>query len=285
MADILIADAGSSKIDWVFISDRDKNEFYYQTKGINALFADNEEICHNFEMVKEALADDMNPSFIHYYGAGCGLPSSIDKIERNLLKNWPNAEIEVKTDLVAAGRALFLNNDGIACILGTGSNSGLYHRNNIIENIPPLGYILGDEGSGAALGKRLLNGIFKKRFSQKITDSFFKCYPENLGYFLERIYKEEKANVFLASFATFIKKHIEEPEIQEIVKCEFSDFLQINIMKYSQAEEMKVGFVGSIARQFEPILRNVVHEFNLKIGNILNYPIEGLTDFHRLQNY
>lgn len=278
---ILLADCGSTKCDWALV---DTENHYvikqFKTVGLNvALYTERELL----EFVGEEVAPNVDREHIDtikFYGAGAGINPRQDKMLRNTLSiKFPDAEIEIDTDLVGAAVALFGSSPGVACILGTGSNSGVYDGAKIIANTPPLGFILGDEGSGASLGKRLVNAIFKGLLSTEITEKFEGAYHLTKQQLIERVYRQSFANVYLASFAPFLSANISNPEIKELVLEEFRSFIKHNLLQYNELNnQIKIGFVGSIAISFRPQIETVIREFfpSLPTINFLPSPIEGL---------
>lgn len=280
MKNILIADAGSSKIDWVLLSETGERINNVTTLGLNALLAERDEIVATFGKVAEKLGSGNVPSEVHYYGAGCATPEICNKIKDAISEVWPAEEIQVSSDLLGAARSLFGNESGVACILGTGSNSCLYDGSTIKTNIPSLGFILGDEGSGAALGKRLVADAFKGHLPKPIRDQFMKTYELSLADILEYTYRKPAANRFLASLVPFMKDHLWNPYIYSLVLEEFSQFLKRNVAMYEGARSLPLAFTGSIAWHFSDILKEAADRQGFKVDKITQSPIEGLITYH-----
>ena len=198
MKRILLADAGSTKVEWALISQAGEIENTIVVSGLNALLAEQDEVKRAFISVAQNFQGDQRIEEIHYYGAGCATQSICSKMETALSDVWSDAECHVHSDLVGAARSLFGNRKGIACILGTGSNSCLYDGSGIISQIPSLGYILGDEGSGAALGRRLIGDAFKEQLPQNVKEAFLEEFHLTLEEILNRVYKSPSPNSFLA---------------------------------------------------------------------------------------
>jgi N-acetylglucosamine kinase-like BadF-type ATPase len=275
---ILIADSGSSKTDWLLIKDNQTIE-NIETPGINPFFQKTEEIT---EMLLSVFPEEIKKqkAEIHFYGAGC-IKGKTDSIIRNALKTvFPLAETEVEDDMLGAARSLLGNQAGIACILGTGSNSCKYDGEKIIDKIPPLGFILGDEGSGAWLGKIFLNNYFKRAIPadlKAITDSELKLEMPKV---LSAVYKEEYPSRYLAGFSKFIIKNGNHPYIKKLIRNGFDAFLTNNVEKYSGYKSLPVNFVGSIAFYYADLLRDVAKSKYIKVSKILHKPIEGLIEYH-----
>lgn len=286
---IIIADSGSTKTDWAFVADGQVVS-RLNSPGINPAVMDEETIIHALDALndyasptpsasvhKQASPEGLTPDRILFYGAGC-IDSRIDIMKALLHKRFPTAKkIEVASDLLAAAHALFADRPGIACILGTGANSGLYDGSRITKNIPPLGYILGDEGSGAVLGKMFLNALFKKRLSPELKAEFLEWAGMTYSDIIDRVYRQPLANRFLASTSIFIAQHLSQPGIAELVKDNFRLFFRNNVARY-QHPELPVGAIGSMAWHYQDQLRETASEEGFHIGTIIQSPMNGLID-------
>lgn len=279
---ILIADSGSTKTDWLFAEDASKVE-RRQTLGINPVHMSEEEV----EAVISALECPQSPHAVYFYGAGCIDPFKA-KVVNALGRVFPDADISVESDLLGAARAVCGHRRGIACILGTGSNSCLYDGEKILYNTPPLGYILGDEGSGTHIGKSFLNALFKGRLSEKLRNDYLsrtgRSYPE----IINKVYRAPLANRFLASCSVYVAgilgKADQWPDDSEVLRqmvagC-FCEFLQKNVAGYENAPTEPVGFIGSIAYHYRDILTEVAHGLGYCISTIEKSPAEGLLSYH-----
>lgn len=270
----LIADSGSTKTDWTLWTATDARTINVRTQGINPYMIGVIEISRILrEELLPALPHTV-PARIRFYGAGCrGTQTAV--VHEALLSVFPRAHVEVCSDLLGAAKALCGKEEGIACILGTGENSCLFDGQQIIENIPPLGYILGDEGSGAALGKRLIGDILKGRLSRHIRQCFADEYALGTDEIIQRVYREPFPNRFLASFAPFLNKHKEEIEIHELILNEFMSFFNRNVVNY-QRRDLSVHFVGSIAVHFSEELEEAAIRCGMRLGTVLQSPLERL---------
>ena len=282
MKDILIVDAGSSKSDWSLI--KETGEIVrFKSQGINPV-QQNKELIYNIISHVFNLIDYKSISLeIKYFGAGCIGNKQKKFISDTLNSIWGTKDIKVNSDIMAAGISLFGLGSGIACILGTGSNTSLYNHGELISCIPSLGYILGDEGSGAALGKRLINAVYKKILPQNIIDDFNHQYNLNIEDIIHRVYKENSASAFLASFSTFIHNNLEVSDIKDLVLQEFDLFFQRNVIPYFKGSEYEVGFVGSVAFHYSALLLETASKYNIKITKILKAPINSLENFYSHQ--
>ena len=216
---------------------------------------------------------------IHFYGAGCIEPFK-DVVREALERYFPSARVFVESDLLGAARALFGVKEGVACILGTGSNSCLYDGREIVENVPPLGWILGDEGSGAVLGKTLVGDLLKGQLGDTLKEAFFERFQLTQADIIERVYRQPMANRFLASLVPFIVEHRDEEAVHQLILDAFRSFLRRNVAAYGRPE-LPVGFVGSISAQFENELREAADAEGFIVGDIEKSPILKMAAFHR----
>lgn len=278
MDNILIADSGSTKTDWSLLKNRDTSPFRLQTSGINPAHCSDNEIQRIILEVKNKTCDSKIDA-IFFYGAGCATNTLKNKIRYNLFNIFNIEKIEVDSDLIAAAIALFGDKKGIACILGTGSNSGLYENGVIKKQIPPLGYILGDEGSGVSLCKILLNGIFKHQFPEVIIEKFKDEYHLTLPELINSVYYSGSPASFIASFSPFILNNIDIPELREMVIKEFENFFNKNILPYGMLNNTKVGMVGSIAYNYRDLLNEAAKKYGLTISTIIKNPLPFLETY------
>lgn len=275
----LIADVGSTKSAWTLICP-DGSLSPYSDTGINALLASPDELDAAFGRLAAWLPDKCRIDAVHYYGAGCATPELCGKVAAQLQAAFPDARIEVASDLLGAARAMLGTDRGIVCILGTGSNSCLYDGSAITHNIPSLGFILGDEGSGAALGKRLVSDTFKQQLPESVQQRFLQTFSLSAADVLDKVYRRPNPNRFLASLVPFLADNLRDPYISSLVRREFEAFLQRNVLQYPDAHSMPVAFVGSVAYHFREILDKVCLDANISIGSVAKDPMQGLIDFH-----
>lgn len=273
---ILIADSGSTKTTWCLLD----NERIQTgcTSGINPYFSDKDDIVKTLEK-EYALSGTV--SAVYFYGSGC-TEAKCPVVAEALSIYFRADKIEVHSDLLAAARSLSQKEEGIVCILGTGSNSCYYDGSRVVHAVPPLGYILGDEGSGAVLGKRLIGDVLKKRLPDSIIRDFFSTYSLDAAQIIERVYRQTFPNRFLAQFAPFLSDHIADEEIQKLVEDCFSDFIERNVLQYQKAGELPIHFTGGIAFSFRNNLENVLQRYCLQPGKISREPMPGLIEYHQL---
>ncbi|MDD4226298.1 MAG: ATPase [Mariniphaga sp.] len=275
---ILIADSGSTKTNWGIIHHEGK-PFRFTTEGVNPFFRTTSDILSEWEQSPlNGLSG--KPERIYFYGAGI-----IDREKANLIKNalkslFPDAEMYVGSDLLGAARATLGEKSGITCILGTGSNSCLYNGKKITAHVPPLGFILGDEGSGAVMGKQLISDYLKNWMPEQLRTKFKNKYPLNYAEILNQVYHGEKPNHFLAGFVPFLKLNIDHEYCNQLVEKAFHLFLERNIAHYAEFNKMPICFVGSVAFHFQKQLKNVFLKQNLIPHTIIQDPMENLLAYH-----
>ena len=275
----LIADSGSTKTDWLIADAFEKisDSIVIKTQGINPVHMSAETID---DILRRELLPNVNIPIarVAFFGAGC-TAGAAERMAEALRVNFPNASIEVQTDLLGAARALLGKRAGIACILGTGSNSCLYDGRQIRSNVPPLGYILGDEGSGASLGRIFLNAMYKGLLPDRVRKLFED--EEGLSYpaVIERVYRQPSANRFLAGLSPFVSRHSDIPEVNELVNENFRAFFSRNILAYRTADLQTISAVGSIAFFFEKNLRQVAGEFGFTLDKVLKSPLRALAEY------
>lgn len=278
---ILIADGGSSGIKWCLLDNKDK-VMEFDTTGMNPVMLTTEEMA-------QRIAEEVAPQIeiplgqidhIYYYGAGCRGGDYNRAVEKALKRTFSHAAIEVDSDMVGAAKALCGDKPGIACILGTGSNSCLYDGEKIIDSVAPLGYILGDEGSGAVLGKQLISDVFKNQLPAELCLKFREQFDLNMETVIRRVYGTPEANRFLASLTPFLAKYIEEPSIHRLVLNSFKSFFVRNVAHYMAYKTLPVNFVGSVAYHFRDVLQEAAAAIDCNIGKVIISPMEGLIEYH-----
>lgn len=278
---ILIADAGATKVQWVVIHEGKASE-PYETSGFNPYFM-------NPETLRNAIDKDLvpyiNPEYIKqvfYYGAGCSTVVKCGIVEDTLKEAFPRADFEIHHDLLGAARALFGKKEGIACILGTGSNSCLYNGNGIAENVTSLGYFFGDEGSGAYLGKLFLTEYLRNRMPEHLRRAFDEQYGFSLENILDAVYSKPYPNRYLSSFSTFIGKYLADEFIIGLIRKNFEDYFREQVTQYTQYRDKPLGVVGSVGFHYREIFMEVAATHQMKVERIIKSPIEGLGEYHIL---
>jgi glucosamine kinase len=277
---ILIADSGSTKTAWIITDGKTTGEFI--TGGANPFFRTTENMVSEW---KESKLDGLRGkvSHVYFYAAGVVNEEKAAVISKALQVFFPGAETSVQSDLLAAAHATLGNKSGIACILGTGSNSCRYNGSEITAHVPPLGFILGDEGSGAVLGRQLVGDYLKKTMPEELRHIFRQNYPMKYGEFLNSVYRQEKPNRFLAGFVPFLNEHIGHNYCTNLVETAFDSFISRNIAQYDGYEKESVCFAGSVAFHFQEQLKAVFLRRNLRLGEIVKEPLKDLLNYHLQQ--
>lgn len=274
---ILIADSGSTSTNWVLVEHGKSIQSLF-TPGINPFYQTPEEIAGEIA----TLTLNVKPSSvkaIYFYGAGC-VADKIEMVKHAIAQSFTQSQIYVESDLVAAARGLLQHEAGIACILGTGSNSCFYDGKNIVSNVSPLGFILGDEGSGAVLGKKFIADCLKNQLPEELKNKFLATFGLTANDIINHVYRKPFPNRYLAQFTPFLAENMAEPAIYNLIFDSFTDFFVRNVMQYPNFEEYPVSFVGSIAYYFKDILEVVAFELGITLGEIKQSPLEGLVVFH-----
>lgn len=278
MSKRLIADSGFTKTDWRLLLEDGSIE-QARTAGINPYYQTEAEILVVIEDVYAQLPVSVDEIF--YYGTGCSSRENRNKIGDLLQKYYTNAKIDVNHDLLAAARSLCGEEPGIACILGTGTNSCYYDGQKITQNIPSLGWAIADEGGGTYLGKTLVTDNYRNDMPEDLQKIFKATFGLTKEQFLVHVYQEPMPGRFLAGFAKFISQHINHPYLYQLVANGFDVFIKKNVLKYESHQEVPVHFTGSVAYYFGSILRQVAEKHNLHVKHITEHPIAGLTLFHQ----
>lgn len=276
---ILIADSGATKCEWCLITDGKKKKI--TTIGISPYFLSLEDIIKLIENQVITKLGNRNILKIFFYGTGLSNPSNATIIKKAFKQTFKEAAVEINTDMLGAARALFEHEKGIACILGTGSNSCFYNGKKISNNRPGLGYVLGDEGSGAYLGKKVIQHYLYKIFDDELLLAFETRFETNAHQILENVYKKPLANRYLASFAIFLAENRGHYMIENIIEDGLYDFYFQHLFKYKEVWQFPVSFVGSVAFGFKDVLQNLCNQSQLKFGTVLKQPMDGLVKFHK----
>lgn len=271
----LIADSGSTKVDWALLSDK---LLRLNTVGLNPNYMESSEIVKILEQEVKPFCPVVES--IHFFGAGIVGEEMKRKLACCMKAVWKDAELELSSDVLASALALFGKDRGIACILGTGSNSCLCEQGKILQNVKAGGFILGDEGSGNWIGKHLLMDYIKGIMPEDLAGEFEAEYGLSYAGIVERVYRQSAAAAYLASLNMFAAKKMEEAYIQELVREGFREFLYRNVCRYEGWESMEIGFVGSVAKQYESLLRECCEEKSLKVRKIIKAPIEELIKYY-----
>ena len=275
---ILIADSGSTKTDWCLL-DEQGNRKSITTKGMNPYQQTGEQLSNEVATALVPQLPGTEIDEVFFYGAGC-IYDKIAVMEKVLHEHLQIAkQCEVKSDMLAVARGLCGHEPGIACIMGTGSNSCFYDGKEIVKNVSSLGYILGDEGSGSVLGKLFISDLYKNQLGNELKEEFEKQYGLDVGQVIDKVYRQPYPNRFLASFAPFIKQHLDHPSVYQLVLGSFLPNFRRNVMQY-ESDKYPVFFNGSIAWHFQEVLQEAAHQLGINIGEIVKSPMEGLVKYH-----
>lgn len=275
---ILIADSGSTKTEWREI-EGGKSGRSYISSGINPFFVTGDDI---IRLLGNELPEmkDSAVNTIFFYGTGVSNSSKAEIVRGALSSFFRTENLFIGSDLLGAARSLCQDQAGIACIIGTGSNSCYYDGKNIVSNVSPLGYILGDEGGGAVIGRKLVAGVLKKQLPGIVIENFFRAYPYTPAEILDNVYNMPAPNRFLGQFTRFISDNIHVPELQAMITSSFDEFITRNVLSYPEARKYPVHFTGSIAYHFRPFLEELLNKHRLQPGIFTLTPMENLVRYH-----
>ena len=277
----LIADSGATKCHWTLVENNKKTTVH--TIGISPYFLSTEEM---IQLLEKSFAKKTNVTKIdavYFYGTGLTNLDNIKSLKKALKTVFTNAILSIETDLVAAARASCQNEKGVVCILGTGSNTGFYNGKKITKNSPGLGYVLGDEGSGAYLGKKVIQYFLYQTFDEELMAAFEKKFNLTKDAILNSIYKAPFPNRTLASFAPFLTEHRGHYMIENIIEDGLNDFFFAHINKMNESWIHPIHFVGGIAFAFKDIIKQLALSYEIELGKIIKSPMEGLITFHKQQ--
>jgi N-acetylglucosamine kinase-like BadF-type ATPase len=275
----LIVESGATKAEWCLAGNGKKKSVI--TQGISPFFFTEQKIV-------DLIQQDLLPHFkrpaligeIHYYGTGMLNPDNVKMVKNSLKQVFQKAKLEINDDMLAAARALNGKKPGLACNLGTGSFCCYYDGKKIVKQSPGIGYILGDEGSGAYLGKKVLQYYLYNTFDEGLRYRFDKKYNTNRVEVIENVYRKPLANRYLASFALFLTENRGHYMIENIIEDGLNDFFFHHLSKYREARKRPVGFVGSIAFGFKDVLKDLCGTYAFKLGKIVQSPMSGLVEYH-----
>ncbi len=274
----LIADCGATKAEWR-ITDGKRSKTII-TQGISPYVLNTDQIISILEKELRPGLKKWEIDEIFYYGTGCANPANAASLRKALKKAFPGSKAEVNHDLMAAARALCGRQKGIACILGTGSNSCYYDGKKIVRNSPGLGYVLGDEGSGAYLGKKVIQYYLYNTFDEDLRARFDAHYVTTSAEILENVYKKPLPNRYLAGFAKFLAENRGHYMIENIIEDGLNDFFFNHLCKYRETWTLPVHFAGSVAFGFKDVLQQLCASYEFELGNVMKNPMQGLVSYH-----
>lgn len=276
----LLIESGSTKTDWVVL-DQGKEVFRNQTIGMNPFLCTHEDYD---KIINNDLQLDIDKDAIKrivFYGAGVKDNSKAQYLGKSLKKYFTKAKVSVNSDILGAAISVCGNEKGVCCILGTGSNSAYYNGEKIAKQVPSLGYIVGDEGSGSHLGKKVLQYYFYQTFDEQLSEAFHNKYGDNLTEILDHIYKCPFPNRYLASFALFLSEHRGHYMVENIIEDSMIEFHQKHVLKYRESWKYPIHFIGSIADAFKDVILNLHASYGIETGIIAKSPLEGLIAYYK----
>ncbi|WP_018109075.1 hypothetical protein [Bacteroides propionicifaciens] len=274
---ILIAESSSTRTEWAVV-DRHQVVNHIYTEGINPFFQSRREISRSIRLNLPEEYFRKKFETVYFYGAGCNSKDKSQIVEASLVAQF-KTPVEVESDLLAAARGLFLDNPGIACILGTGSNSCFYDGNKIVKNVTSGGYILGDEGSGAVLGKYFLSDVLKEVAPKELIELFYDTFRITPAMAMESVYQMPFPNRFLATVAYFLSEHMDDDYVYNMVECNLERFFERNITQYDY-QAYPIRMMGSSAVLFRAVINNIAEKFGAKVDKIDESAIHGLVEYH-----
>ena len=275
----IIADSGATKCQWTVVQSQKK--YTLQSIGISPYFLSAAEIQALVTKTFKNKIKLESVEAVYFYGTGLSNPQNVSQLKKALQAVFTKAKLDIQTDLVAAARATCQNSKGVACILGTGSNTGFYNGKKITKNSPGLGYVLGDEGSGTYLGKKVIQYYLYKTFDEDIMSRFEKKFNTTKDEILNKIYKEPTPNKYLATFTEFLVENRGHYMIENIIEDGLNDFFYAHIIKMNEAWLYPIHFVGSVAFGFKDILRQLALSYEIELGTIVKSPMQGLITYHQ----
>lgn len=278
---IAIVDGGSTKCDWVILENSGKVSQKTESIGFNPNIINADLIPQEIEKNPHLFLIKNQLDYVYFYGSGCGTVENALLVETQLQKVFPYAKITVKEDLTAAAYAAYNGKPAIVCILGTGSNSCYFDGNAIRRDLPSLGFLIGDEGSGCAIGKNLVRRFFMKKLPSDLHQEFVETYHLTIEEAIKNMYHNSRTNAYLAEFNKFVVQRKQHPYFQNMVFDEMKNFFEYQVLPYEEAREAEINFIGSIAYYYEDVLRAAAAELNLTVGHIVQKPIESLVEYHR----
>ena len=276
---VLIVESGSTKSDWVLLSPENKQDVY-SSMGFNPYFHSSAVIENELRRHAELMSHAEKIQQIYFYGAGCSSSEMNDIVKLGLTNVFTNAHIQIDHDLMACAYATYSGNPSICCIIGTGSNSCYFDGETVSEVVPALGYILGDEGSGTYFGKKLLSAFLYHQLPKHVEEDFVKEYAIDKNEIVNKVYRNENANVYIASFMPFIAKHKDELFFQKMIEDGLRHFIEVHVCCYPNYKDVEINFVGSIASVFRNALDRAANSLDARIGRVVQKPVEGLVSYH-----
>jgi glucosamine kinase len=276
---ILIADGGATKCEWCLLHEGKKKKV--ETQGISPYFLDAAGIGQVLDRELLPALKKIPVDEVFYYGTGCANPDNRKIVQQAIRHAFPGAKIHVTHDLMGAALALCGPTKGISCILGTGTNSCYFDGRKIVKNSPGLGFILGDEGSGAYLGKKVLQYYLYNTFDEELRYKFDAKYATNSKEILESVYKQPLPNRYLAAYTLFLVENRGHYMIENIIEDGLNDFFFQHLCKYRESWKLPIHFVGGVAYGFRDVVKELCGSYEFELGRILRKPMDGLIKYHQ----
>lgn len=277
---VAIVDSGSTKSDWVILDEFKQVFLKTETIGFNPNFINKELIVPEIEKNTSLTSVKNSIKKIYFYGSGCGIQKNCDTIVEELGKVFGDAEVTVREDLLAAAYAAYQGRPAIVCIMGTGSNSCYFDGTDLKIKLPSLGFMMGDEGSGSAIGKQLVRRFFMQKLPEDLSQEFQEIYNLTIDDALKNMYHTTRPNAYLANFNKFVIDRKDHPYLRNMVLEEMKNFFDYQVLPYEESKDAEINFIGSIAYYYEDILRSAAAELNLNVGHVVQKPIESLVNYH-----
>ena len=278
---ILIADGGSTKVDWIALNSNKKEVFRVRTLGLNPAVVHQDELMNRIVNTPQLINVKKEVTEIYFYGAGCGTPKPIEILKEVLQAIFINAKVNVAEDMLAAVYAASGEKESIVCILGTGSNSCYFDGKTIHIKSPSLGYTIMDEASGNYFGKQLIRDFYYNKMPKSIAKNFNEQFILDADVVKFNLYRQPNPNMYLASFAKFMFDFKEEKYIKKLIKKGFQEFFEYRILPFNKKQEVPIYFIGSIAFYFRDILEKVARKNGLSVAGIVQRPIDDLLAYHK----
>ncbi len=273
----IIAESSTTRTEWALAEENNVIEQAF-TEGLNPFFQSRREISHSIRLQLPDAFFKRRWDKIYFYGAGCSSDEKKNIVKASLVAQF-KTPVEVESDLLGAARGLFINEPGLACILGTGSNSCLYNGRDIVQNVRPLGFILGDEGSGSSLGKIFLSDCLKNLAPKHLREEFYSRFEVTPDEIMDKVYVMALSNKTLSNYSYFLADHLDDEYVHDLVYEEIMRFFKRNISQYDYAN-YPICFVGAVACTYSEILKDVAAKFGANIKKILLRSIPGLVEYH-----
>ncbi len=275
---IVIGESSSTRTEWTLVDNGVVVE-HAETVGLNPYFLSRREISHNVRLELPEAFFKRRWNHVYFYGAGCSNPEKNKIVESSLVAQF-KTPVTVMSDLLGAARGLLVHEPGLACILGTGSNSCLFDGQDIVRNVRSLGFILGDEGSGAALGRIFLGDVLKGLAPRELSEAFFSKFKVTPDVIMDAVYNNASANRNLREYSFFLSEHLDHEYVVSLIDREFSRFFERNLCQYDDYDKLPVAFVGSVATTYSELLLDVAQRYGVRVQKIVRSSMPGLVTYH-----